>query len=115
MLALAVASHILTIQQRGYVEKDAQNRFIPTNLGLALIEAYDSMGYQLSKPHLRAATEKDCQKIARGELAKADVIRNCLQQMKACFESEKTNQCIQIHSGCVSVKALWLLGTIKFS
>jgi len=53
-----IASHISTIQQREYAVKDAQNRFKPTKLGLALVEAYDSMGYQLTKPYLRAAMER---------------------------------------------------------
>jgi hypothetical protein len=33
------------------------NRFHPSTLGIALVEGYDSMGYELSKPHLRAQTE----------------------------------------------------------
>ena len=52
------ASHISTIQQREYATKDGQNRFKPTLLGLALYEAYNNMGYQLTKPHLRAAMER---------------------------------------------------------
>lgn len=81
-----IASHIATILQRKYVVKDDQ-RFVPTKLGLALIEAYNDMGYQLNKPFLRAAMEADCQKIAKGELRKEDVIRNCLEQMKLCFDT----------------------------
>lgn len=95
-----IAAHISTIQQREYVVKDEQNRFIPTKLGIALIEAYNSMGYQLNKPFLRAQMEADCQKIARGECRKEDVIRNCLEQMKICFdtcvrESDKLDQAMQ--------------------
>lgn len=82
-----IATHITTIQQREYVLKDDQNRFIPTKLGIALIEAYNSMGYQLNKPFLRAQMEADCQKIARGECRKEDVIRNCLEQMKICYDT----------------------------
>ena len=51
-------SHISTIQQREYAIKDGQNRFKPTQLGLALYEAYNNMGYELTKPHLRAAMER---------------------------------------------------------
>lgn len=80
-----IAAHISTIQQRNYAIKDEQNRFIPTKLGLALIEGYNSMGYQLNKPFLRAAMESDCQKIAKGELSRADVVKNCLAKMKDCF------------------------------
>lgn len=95
-----IAAHITTIQQREYVHKDDQNRFIPTKLGIALIEAYNSMGYQLNKPFLRAQMEADCQKIARGECRKEDVIRNCLEQMKICYdtclrEADKLDQAMQ--------------------
>jgi DNA topoisomerase III len=80
-----IAEHIKTIQKREYVIKDPQNRFIPTKLGLALVEAYNSMGYQLTKPNLRAAMEADCHKIARGELTKEHVIRGCITKMRECF------------------------------
>jgi DNA topoisomerase-3 len=40
---------------------------VPTKLGLALVEGYNSMGYQLNKPQLRAAIEQDVQRIAKGE------------------------------------------------
>ena len=80
-----IAAHISTIQQREYVEKDGQNRFIPTKLGIALIEAYNEMGYQLNKPYLRASMEADCQKIAKGEISKGEVVKACLNGMKKCF------------------------------
>eukprot|EP01036_Dinobryon_divergens_P030670 gene30670-39948_t len=82
-----IASHISTIQQREYATKDGQNRFKPTLLGLALYEAYNNMGYQLTKPHLRAAMERDCQRVARGELPKQVFLQDCLRQMRACLES----------------------------
>ena len=52
-----IAAHISTIQNREYATKSTDNRFTPTQLGLALIEAYNSMGYQLNKPYLRASME----------------------------------------------------------
>lgn len=80
-----IAEHIKTIQKREYAYKDPQNRFIPTKLGLALVEAYNSMGYQLTKPYLRASMEADCHKIARGEIRKEEVISACIRQMRECF------------------------------
>jgi DNA topoisomerase-3 len=80
-----IATHISTIQQREYARKDPSNRFTPTALGLALIEGYNSMGYQLNKPYLRAQIEADCQRVARGEMRKEDAISKCLNTMKACF------------------------------
>ncbi len=80
-----IATHITTIQQRNYAIKDGQNRFTPTPLGIALVEAYNSMGYQLNRPYLRASMEADMAKIARGQLGKDEVIKRCLAQMKECF------------------------------
>ena len=80
-----LATHITTIQQRDYATKDASNRFTPTPLGLALVEGYKSMGLALDKHYLRAAMERDCQKIARGELRKEVVIHECLAEMKKVF------------------------------
>jgi DNA topoisomerase-3 len=64
------------------VVKDEQNRFAATKLGLALVEGYNNMGYQLNKPHLRAAMELDCQRVARGELAKEVAVRKCMELQK---------------------------------
>lgn len=35
----------------------ADQLFYPSSLGIGLVEGYDAMGYELSKPHLRAQTE----------------------------------------------------------
>ncbi len=52
------AEHIETIKERFYVSFE-NNRFEPAQLGLGLVEGYDSMGYAMSKPNLRAALEED--------------------------------------------------------
>ena len=48
-----IASHITTIQQRAYALKDHLNRFVPTDLGLALIEGYNNMGTRLHYSQIR--------------------------------------------------------------
>ena len=68
-----IAQHIKTIQERQYVTKDAAQRFHPTKLGIALVEGYNSMGYQLNKPHLRADMERGCNDVARGAKQKQQV------------------------------------------
>jgi DNA topoisomerase-3 len=95
-----IATHIATIQTREYVTKDASNRFVPTPLGLALVEGYNTMGYQLNKPQLRAAIEADCQRVARGELSKVEAVNRCLATMRACFitcqrEAEKLDRSVE--------------------
>ena len=96
-----IATHISTIQQREYVIKE-NNKFKATKLGRALVEGYNSMGYQLNKPHLRASMEADCQKIARGQLSKNEFLKKCLEQMKECFmkcnsEASKLDIAMQKH------------------
>jgi DNA topoisomerase III len=83
-----IAQHIATIQTREYVTKQetaTSQFFLPNPLGLALVEAYNNMGYQLNRPELRAMIEKDCQKVAKGEMAKELAIKQCLSIMKQCF------------------------------
>ena len=36
-----IAQHIATIQEREYAVKDAQQKFLPTKLGIALVEGYN--------------------------------------------------------------------------
>ncbi len=40
-----IATHISTIQNREYAKKDGQQKFHPTTLGIALIEAYNRYGF----------------------------------------------------------------------
>eukprot|EP00606_Chrysophyceae_sp_TOSAG23-5_P001450 GSChrysophyteH2.ASY1.ANO1.1140.1 assembled CDS len=80
-----IASHIKTIQDRDYAQRDGQGHFHPTKLGMALFEAYKDMGYNLTKPTLRAAMERDCQSIARGQMQKEIMVQNCLNHMKDTF------------------------------
>ena len=53
------AEHIETIKTRQYATVTQQNFFTPLNLGLGLVEGYDSMGYEMSKPNLRRILEED--------------------------------------------------------
>ena len=36
-----IAQHISTIQDRAYATKDHQQKFLPTKLGIALVEGYN--------------------------------------------------------------------------
>jgi DNA topoisomerase-3 len=51
-----IAQHIKTIQDRKYAVKE-NNVFTPTSLGAALVDGYNRIGYELSKPNLRAKME----------------------------------------------------------
>lgn len=55
------AEHIDTIKSRQYVGLTDTQHFMPGKLGIGLVMGYDNMGFQMSKPHLRADLEKDLQ------------------------------------------------------
>lgn len=85
-----MAEHIKKIQERNYASKDSRMRFKPTDLGVALIDGYNSIGETeacLSKPYLRAHMEADCQAICDGNKTKAEVVTECLRDMKRVFEN----------------------------
>ena len=80
-----IAQHITTIQEREYAAKDGNQRFTPTQLGIALVEGYNAMGYQLNKPDLRRETESECNLIAAGHKTKDEVVQYVLSKMRACY------------------------------
>lgn len=55
------AEHIDTIKSRQYVGLTDGKYLIPGKLGIGLVMGYDSMGFEMSKPNLRANLEKDLQ------------------------------------------------------
>lgn len=81
-----IAQHITTILNREYASKDGNQRFLPTPLGIALVEGYNSMGYQLNKPELRREMEHECNLVANAQKTKDDIIGPILTKMKDCFQ-----------------------------
>jgi DNA topoisomerase III len=81
-----IATHIQTIQDRGYATKNAQQEFSPTKLGIALVEGYNSMGYQLNKPDLRREMERECNLVASGQKTMESIMGPIISKMKECFE-----------------------------
>jgi DNA topoisomerase III len=97
-----IAQHISTIQERAYSIKDGQQRFHPTQLGIALVEGYNSMGYQLNKPDLRREMEHECNLVANGQKRKEDIMTPILAKMKDCFqkvnaEAQKLDEAVARH------------------
>jgi DNA topoisomerase-3 len=81
-----IAQHIATILDRAYATKDGALKFHPTKLGIALVEGYNSMGYQLNKPDLRREMEHECNLVALGRKNKEAIMGPILSKMKECFE-----------------------------
>jgi len=97
-----IAQHITTILDRNYAEKDGNQRFNPTKLGIALVEGYNSMGYQLNKPDLRRDMEAECNAVAAGRKTKEAVLGPVIAKMlevfkKANLEANKLDEAVARH------------------
>ncbi|KAI7803718.1 putative DNA topoisomerase 3-alpha [Triplophysa rosa] len=79
------AEHIETIKSRMYVGLTADQRFLPGELGMGLVEGYNSMGYEMSKPDLRAELEADLKLVSEGRKDKASVLSYHVAKYKAVF------------------------------
>ena len=52
----------LQVKQRAYIGAGEGDRLVPGVVGIALCDGYDSMGFEMSKPNLRAGLEADLKK-----------------------------------------------------
>lgn len=99
-----MAEHISKIKEREYVQTQPRaegggggrggrgggnsvQQFIPTTLGVALIEGYDSMGHNtsLGKPFLRKEMEIKMKEICAGTKTRNDFVQETLEQYRAVF------------------------------
>lgn len=94
-----IADHIDKIISRNYIGRRKQGKtefFVPTSLGIALIQAFDAIladRISLLKPFLRRALENFLQKISRGEINKDAVVSQLLPLYKEAFaESNQKSQ-----------------------
>ncbi|KAF1843137.1 DNA topoisomerase 3-beta [Cucurbitaria berberidis CBS 394.84] len=76
--------------------------FIPTTLGIALIEGYDNVGFEtsLSKPFLRKEMEVQMKAICDGHTTRNDVVHRNLEQYRAVFN--RTVQQINVLKSAVT-------------
>ena len=65
----------------------SMQQFIPTTLGVALIEGYDSIGLEtsLGKPFLRKEMEIKMRQICEGTKSRNDLVQETLDQYRAVF------------------------------
>jgi len=80
------ADHIEKIKERNYVALNADKRFIPGYLGLSLVDAYNQMGYEMSKPMMRAELESQLVEICNGTRTKNQVLQEQLAKYKRIFD-----------------------------
>jgi DNA topoisomerase-3 len=65
--------------------------FIPTNLGMALVDGYDKMEFDpsLHKPFLRKEMERRMKDVCEGKSTKEAMVQACVRQYKAVFEQSE--------------------------
>ena len=80
-----IHEHIKTVLERNYAVKQSQN-FLPTPVGVNLVEAYEHLGIELYKPYLRSQMENDMKLIAQGVKTKDAVLRDCIFEMNRIFK-----------------------------
>jgi DNA topoisomerase-3 len=95
-----MAEHIAKIKDREYVATrprgsgtggNAVQEFIPTHLGVALIEGYDNIvtglpeSPSLSKPFLRKEMELRMREICAGTISKTEVVNRSLDMYREVF------------------------------
>lgn len=80
------AEHIETIKSRHYVGVQLDGTFVPGELGMGLVEGYDAMGFEMSKPYLRAELESDLKRICLGQKQKDVVLQQQIQKYHEVFE-----------------------------
>jgi len=92
-----MAEHISKIKERLYVDTRPRGggggggrsvqEFIPTTLGVALIEGYDKVGLDVSvsKPFLRKEMELKMKAICEGRQTRTDVVQQSLDQYREVF------------------------------
>ncbi|XP_053608137.1 DNA topoisomerase 3-alpha [Plodia interpunctella] len=79
------AEHIETIKSRSYVALADAIHFVPGLLGMGLVEGYDSMGLNISKPHLRAQLEADLKSICEGRSQPQRVLAEQIAKYKEVY------------------------------
>lgn len=90
-----MAEHIAKIKERLYVQtrpkpgggRNQVQEFIPTTLGVALVEGYDNIGLDISvsKPHLRKEMELKMKAICEGRKTKTEVVNESLEMYREVF------------------------------
>lgn len=84
--------------------RGGMQEFIPSNLGIALVEGYDQIGFDnsLSKPFLRKEMEESMKQICAGTMTRQDMVRANIEQYREMFvkASQQVNV-LQAVSSCI--------------
>ncbi|XP_017884787.1 DNA topoisomerase 3-alpha [Ceratina calcarata] len=80
------ADHIDTIKSRQYVGLMDGKHLMPGKLGIGLVMGYDNMGFQMSKPDLRADLEKGLKLICERQKDPKDVLKDQIDKYREVFK-----------------------------
>ena len=80
------AEHIETIKSRKYIVQTPERKLKPLGLGIGLVEGYETLGYALNKPDLRAYLEKELKDICDGRKTPDAVLQNQIREYKRVFQ-----------------------------
>ena len=89
------ATIMKTIQARAYTELDAKKRFIPTELGMAVIKMLTEHLPKIMNVQFTATMEEDLDKIAQGEMERDALLREFyanFQQDLEAFRGDKVKR-----------------------
>ncbi|KAL7411436.1 DNA topoisomerase [Mrakia frigida] len=95
-----IADHIAAVMDRHYVvvqEDGKTKRLKPSQLGIALVEAFDEIGEgesAICRPELRRETEQQMKMICEGKLEKSSMVASALEKYKAVFLNTEANMAV---------------------
>ncbi len=96
-----MADHVAMIKDREYVAaipkagggRNPVQEFVPTRLGVALVEGYDKVGLDVSvsKPFLRKEIELKMKAICEGRKTKGEVVHESIEEYREVFGRTQRN------------------------
>lgn len=91
-----IHEHIKKIIDRKYVVKMRDARFVPTLLGLSLVQGYDEVGleFSLTKPRIRAMLENDLSAICEGNKSQREVVQGSMNMFRSAFDQARQNMAV---------------------
>ena len=82
----SIPTHIENIQKRNYVRLETGRRLLPNKLGLVLVQGYHQIDSGLVLPKVRSDIEGQCNRIAKGEMDKDEVVKKAIEMFEDKFQ-----------------------------
>ena len=82
----SIPTRIENIQKRNYVRLETGRRLLPNKLGLVLVQGYHQIDSGLVLPKVRSDIEGQCNRIAKGEMDKDEVVKKAIEMFEDKFQ-----------------------------